>query len=109
VLYILLNKFDCLQAIHYRHIDVENDDVEVVLVVRSHNLNCLHSVLGNLYLKVLFKLTSVHVNHEELVISKQHLGLKVFVSVRAVVNALMNHGFWIRNSLVLKATLLAAT
>jgi len=71
-----LNPFDCLEAIHYWHIDVENNDIEVVHRVGSHNLNCLQPVFRELYLKVIFKLVPVHVNHQGRVINKEHLGLE---------------------------------
>ena len=80
----LLNQFDGLKAIHDWHVDVENNDVEVVPRVRSYNLDCLHSVLRYLYLEKFLKLGSVHINHQRLVISKKHLGLKKSKLLQAV-------------------------
>jgi len=80
----IFDQFDCLEPIHYRHVDVENDDVEVVHRVRGDNLNCLHSVLRYLDLKELFEMFSVHVNHQGLVIDKEHPRFKESKLLQAV-------------------------
>lgn len=52
---VLIDQQTRLQSIHDRHIDVKNDNIEVVDRVRCSDLECLHTVLRtNDHLKVVF-------------------------------------------------------
>ncbi len=67
--------FTTLKTIHYRHIDIQYNYIEVVVVVAINDLQSLKTILCSFYIKSSWKLLRIALQKEVFIVYQQHFWL----------------------------------
>ena len=69
---MLVDSVTCFKAVHYRHVDVQNDYLEEIARVRFYDVDCFEAILGGRDFEMRLKLVYISQLCKTLVIDKKH-------------------------------------